>query len=90
MPGRSAKQSGLQPASAVDDGTPYPRATLMIPEKLTTAELEEVYDLIAAGIDRAGPEKAPLFLAKLALALAALSADTALITQAIEAAQLDL
>ena len=42
----------------------------MMPKNLTTAELERVYDLMAEGIDRAGADQAPLFLAKLAFALA--------------------
>lgn len=62
----------------------------MISGKLTTAELEETYDLIAAGVDAAGPEKASLFLAKLALALAAISGDMALVRDAVDAAQRDL
>jgi hypothetical protein len=62
----------------------------MITGKLTTSELEQAYDLIAAGIDTAGAEKAPLFLAKLALALAAITADMAAIREAVAAAQRDL
>jgi hypothetical protein len=56
----------------------------------TTAGLEAAYDLIAEGIDRAGEAKAPLFLAKLSLALAYLAGDTAKVTQAVEAALRDL
>ena len=62
----------------------------MIDKKLTTAEIEAVYDLIAEGIDRAGEDKARLFLAKLALALANLAGDLAAVRQAIDAALRDL
>jgi hypothetical protein len=62
----------------------------MIEKKLTTAELEEVYDLIAGGIDRAGEVNAKLFLAKLSLALANRIGNTADVTQAVEAALRDL
>lgn len=34
---------------------------------LTIPGLETVYDTLASAIDQAGPEKAPLFLVKLAL-----------------------
>lgn len=37
---------------------------------LTTAELELVYDALAAGIDAAGPDQSERFLVKLALLLA--------------------
>ena len=46
----------------------------MIDKLGTTTALEEAYDLIAEGIDRAGEAKAALFLAKLSLALAYLPA----------------
>jgi len=62
----------------------------MIDKKLTTAELEQVYDLIAAGIDAAGPAKAQLFLAKLSLTLANLLGDAAAVTGAVEVASRDL
>lgn len=62
----------------------------MIDKRLSTADLETAYDLIAAGIDRAGDEKAKLFLAKLSLALANLAGDLNEITQAVDAALRDL
>lgn len=62
----------------------------MIEKKLSTAEMEQVYDQIAEAIDRAGAEKTPLFLAKLSLALANLLGDRVLVSQAIEAALRDL
>ncbi len=62
----------------------------MIDKLGTTAALEEAYDLIADGIDRAGEAKAVLFLAKLSLALAYLANDSSKITQAVDAALRDL
>ncbi|HLN49122.1 MAG TPA: hypothetical protein VK251_06395 [Steroidobacteraceae bacterium] len=62
----------------------------MIDKLGTTAALEEVYDLIAEGIDRAGEAKAALFLAKLSLALAYLARDSAKVAQAVDAALRDL
>jgi hypothetical protein len=62
----------------------------MIDKKLTTAAIEEIYDLVAAGIDRAGEAKAKLFLAKLCLALANQVGDIKEVTQAIDAALRDL
>ncbi len=62
----------------------------MIEQKLTTAALEQVYDVIADGIDRAGDAKAKLFLAKLSLALANLVGDAAQVRQAADAALRDL
>ena len=52
--------------------------------------LEGVYELLAESIDKAGEEKAPLFLAKLALLLAREVADPAKAREAIEAALIDL
>ncbi len=62
----------------------------MIEQRLTIAALEQVYDAIADGIDRAGDAKAKLFLAKLCLALANLVGDAAQVRQAAEAALRDL
>jgi len=62
----------------------------VIERKLTTAELEQVYDVIADGIDRAGEAKAKLFLAKLCLALANLVGDAARVRQSADAALRDL
>jgi hypothetical protein len=62
----------------------------MIEKKLSTAEVEAAYDLIAEGIDQAGEEKARLFLAKLSLALANLSGDIHAVRQAVDAALKDL
>jgi hypothetical protein len=62
----------------------------VIDKKLTTAAIEETYDLIADAIDRAGEAKAKLFLAKLSLALANLVGDSAQVTQAVDAALRDL
>lgn len=62
----------------------------MMPKNMTTAELERVYDLMAEGVDRAGADQAPLFLAKLAFALANRLGDGAAVERAIEAALRDL
>ena len=62
----------------------------MITKKLSTADIEAAYDLIAECIDRAGEEKARLFLAKLCLALAALVGDLSEVTRAVDAALKDL
>ena len=62
----------------------------MIEQRLTIAALEQVYDVIADGIDRAGDAEAKLFLAKLCLALANLVGDAAQVRQAAEAALRDL
>jgi len=62
----------------------------MLDKKLSTAAIEEIYDLIAAGIDQAGEANANLFLAKLSLALANLVGDAAQVTQAVEASLRDL
>jgi hypothetical protein len=62
----------------------------VIESKLPFAELEEAYDLIARGIDQAGEAKAPLFLAKLALALASQLSDGAALRAMIEASLKDL
>lgn len=62
----------------------------MIEKKMSIIEIEQVYDLIADGIDRAGPDKASLFLAKLSLALANLVGDVSIVANAVIAAGRDL
>ncbi|HMK87357.1 MAG TPA: hypothetical protein VK437_15450 [Steroidobacteraceae bacterium] len=62
----------------------------MLEKRLSTATLEDVYDLIAEGIDRAGEAKAKLFLAKLSLALANLIGDAREVRRAVESALRDL
>lgn len=62
----------------------------MITLKLAWADLEEAYDLIAAGIDRAGAARAQLFLAKLALALASQLDGLEGLRGAVEASLRDL
>ncbi len=57
---------------------------------LDIAGLETVYDTLATAIDRAGPEKAELFLVKLALLNAQALGDAGLFRQQVEAALLDL
>lgn len=62
----------------------------MIEKKMSVNELEQVYDLIAEGIDKAGPDKTALFLAKLSLALANLVGDGKAVAGAVLAAGRDL
>jgi hypothetical protein len=57
---------------------------------LTVPDLETVYDSLAEAIDRAGEDKARLFLVKLALLNANVLGDPALFERHIEAALRDL
>lgn len=52
--------------------------------------LETVYDALAQAIDQAGPDKAELFLVKLALLNAHALADAGLFQQHLQAALQDL
>ena len=62
----------------------------MIEKKISVIEIERLYDLIAEGIDKAGPDKTALFLAKLSLALANLVGDSQAVANAVLAAGRDL
>jgi hypothetical protein len=62
----------------------------MLKSSLPFADLEDAYDMIAAGIDTAGKEKANLFLAKFALALASQVGDASKVRAAIDASLKDL
>lgn len=62
----------------------------MIPKRLTTAQLERVYDLIAETVDSVPREKRELLLAKLALALANLVGDPDEVEAVAKAAARDL
>ncbi len=57
---------------------------------LPIADLEQVYDTLALAIDRAGPEHAERFLAKLALLLAHELGDAARVAALAETALRDL
>lgn len=57
---------------------------------LDIAGLETVYDTLATAIDRAGPEKAELFLVKLALLNAQALGDADVFQQQVDAALQDL
>ena len=57
---------------------------------LSIPGLEQVYDALATAIDQAGPDKATLFLVKLALLNANALADPAVFARHIEAALSDL
>lgn len=57
---------------------------------LIVPELERVYDTLASAIDQAGPDKATLFLVKLALLNANALADSQQFVRHTEAALRDL
>lgn len=61
----------------------------MIPQ-IPVTTLEVASDMLAEAIDKAGPEREALFLAKLALALSAYLCDNAALDVAITAALADL
>lgn len=54
------------------------------------ADMEAIYERLAAAMDEAGEEKAPLFLAKLALLLARFAGDREKVLAAIDTALKDL
>ena len=60
------------------------------PTQLTVPALEQVYDALATAIDQAGPDKATLFLVKLALLNANALADPELFGRHIASALQDL
>jgi hypothetical protein len=62
----------------------------MTRKPLTIGGLETVYDALATAIDQAGPEKAELFLVKLALLQANALGDEAQFQQQVDAALQDL
>lgn len=57
---------------------------------LSVDELEDVWERLAEAIDRAGPEREALFLAKLAVLLANAVGDRARVERLIETALEDL
>lgn len=57
---------------------------------LSIGSLETVYDALASAIDQAGPDKAELFLVKLALLQAQALGDAAQFQQQVDAALQDL
>lgn len=57
---------------------------------MPTSDMEAVWEALAGGLDRAGPEAETLFLSKLALLLADALGDRAGVEQLIEAALRDL
>ena len=59
-------------------------------QALSIADLDTVYDVLAQAIDQAGPEKAELFLVKLALLNANALAQPETVRQHIQAALQDL
>lgn len=57
---------------------------------MPTSDMEAVWEALAGGLDRAGPEAETLFLSKLALLLADALGDRAGVEHLIEAALRDL
>ncbi len=53
-------------------------------------QFEQAYDLIAQAIDRSGPDRERLFLARLALALASQASDLDALREALRIAEQDL
>jgi hypothetical protein len=62
----------------------------MTTDTIALRDLEDFYDLLAESVDRATPDKATLFLAKLALQLASEVRDPVKLRRAVEIALLDL
>ena len=62
----------------------------MSANQLSIDGLEKVYDSLATAIDRAGEDRAKLFLVKLALLNANIIGDSEVFSKQIEAALLDL
>ena len=62
----------------------------MIARKLTTAELEAVYDLLSEAIDAVPAQQRELFLAKLALVLANMVGSPGQVAAAVKAAAANL
>jgi hypothetical protein len=58
----------------------------MIPKKLSTTELEAVYDLLAEALDAVPEEHRLLYLAKLSLVLANMVGSTGQVAAAVKAA----
>jgi hypothetical protein len=63
---------------------------LLTDKPLTIGGLETVYDALATAIDQAGPDKAELFLVKLALLQANALGDEAQFQQQVNTALQDL
>jgi hypothetical protein len=62
----------------------------MIAKKLSTPELEAVYDLLSEAIDAVADDKRELFLAKLALVLANMLGSPGQVAAAVKAAAANL
>ena len=62
----------------------------MIEKRLTNAELEAVYDLLAEAVDAVALDQQQVFLAKLALVLANMLGDVGQVTQAVAVAKANL
>ena len=62
----------------------------MIPKKLSTAELEAVYDLLSEAVDGVAEAQRQLFLAKLVMVLANMVGSPGQIALAVKAAASNL
>lgn len=62
----------------------------MLQQNMPIQDLEDVYDLIAEGLDEVGSERRELFLAKLSFALANLVGQAEMVKAAIDAAKRDI
>ena len=69
---------------------PHPNDSAMTPQALSIPDLENVYDLLAQAVDQAGPDKAELFLVKLALLNANALGEPGIVQRHIQAALQDL
>ncbi len=67
-----------------------PSTASSAPRALDIGGLEAVYDTLASAIDRAGADKAELFLVKLALLQAQAQGDAKAFAQQVETALRDL
>ena len=67
-----------------------PGTATMTAQALSIPDLETVYDLLAQAIDQAGPDKAELFLVKLALLQANALGEPGAVQRHIQAALQDL
>lgn len=79
----------MTPISTTVVAAPVVKAAITAPG-ISIAGLEQVYDTLASAIDQAGPDKATLFLVKLALLNANALADANVFKQQVNAALLDL
>lgn len=68
----------------------FPFPVMTMNESMTPENFEHAYELLAQALDRAGPDRERLFLARLALALAHRMPDLDVFRQAVAIAESDL